>query len=139
MELRSSPSRVGFKLSTGIFATSLTAMGVPAPNLHIAKPIGRNQFKIAGGKPRMRVSWQVTGIRQDAWANAHRIPVEQNKTVKERDRYLHPELVHKPESKRIHLGHAPEFKPAKLLLSQTKEIKAIRAALPKPLKLSSRS
>ncbi len=40
----------------------------------------------------MEVSWQVTGIRQDAWANAHRIPVEQLKPEKERGLYLHPEL-----------------------------------------------
>jgi hypothetical protein len=51
-----------------------------------------NRFKIAGGKPNAEVSWQVTGIRQDAWANAHRIPVEEDKTEKERGTYLHPEL-----------------------------------------------
>jgi hypothetical protein len=27
----------------------------------------------------MKVSWQVTGIRQDAFANEHRIPVEEDK------------------------------------------------------------
>ena len=34
------------------------------------------QFTIQTDKPKVEVSWQVTGIRQDAWANAHRIPVE---------------------------------------------------------------
>ena len=38
------------------------------------------------------MSWQVTGVRHDAWANANRIPVEQSKPDKERGRYLHPEL-----------------------------------------------
>jgi trimeric autotransporter adhesin len=38
------------------------------------------------------VSWQVTGIRQDAWANANRIPVEVDKKQEDRGRYLHPEL-----------------------------------------------
>ena len=51
-----------------------------------------NRFKIAGGKPNAEVSWQVTGIRHDAWANAHRIPVEEEKPAKERGTYLHPEL-----------------------------------------------
>jgi trimeric autotransporter adhesin len=37
------------------------------------------------------VSWQVTGIRQDAFANAHRIPVEEQKPEPERGKYLHPE------------------------------------------------
>jgi len=34
----------------------------------------------------------VTGIRQDVWANAHRIPVEEEKPEAERGSYLHPEL-----------------------------------------------
>ena len=38
----------------------------------------------------MEVSWQVTGIRQDAYAKAHRIPVEQEKPAAERGKYLHP-------------------------------------------------
>jgi hypothetical protein len=51
-----------------------------------------NRFKIAGGKPNGKVSWMVTGIRQDAWANAHRIPTEEEKPPQERGKYLHPEL-----------------------------------------------
>ncbi len=39
-----------------------------------------------------KVSWMVTGIRQDAWANAHRIPTEEEKPAQERGKYLHPEL-----------------------------------------------
>jgi len=42
------------------------------------------------------VSWQVTGIRQDAWANAHRIAVEEEKDAKKRGFYLHPELYDHP-------------------------------------------
>ena len=37
-----------------------------------------------GGKSGMKISWQVTGIRQDAWANAHRIQVEVEKPERER-------------------------------------------------------
>jgi hypothetical protein len=44
----------------------------------------------------MKVSWQVTGIRQDAYANAHRIPVEQEKPAGERGTYLYPELYERP-------------------------------------------
>ena len=40
----------------------------------------------------MKVSWQVTGIRKDPWANAHRIQVEEDKPDKERGYYLHPDL-----------------------------------------------
>ncbi len=74
------------------FRYQLTAIGAPGPNLYIAKEISGNRFKIAGGKAGMKVSWQVTGVRHDEWANAHRMQVEVEKTGKERGTYLHPEL-----------------------------------------------
>jgi len=40
----------------------------------------------------VKVSWQVTGIRQDAWANAHRIQVEVDKAPRDQGHYIHPEL-----------------------------------------------
>lgn len=40
----------------------------------------------------VKVSWQVTGVRQDAYAKAHPLVVEQDKPVAERGYYLHPEL-----------------------------------------------
>jgi len=55
-------------------------------------------FAIQTGKPNVKVSWQVTGIRQDAWANAHRIPTEAEKAPAYQGHYLHPELF----------GHAGE-------------------------------
>lgn len=77
----------------------LTAIGGPSPNLYIAEEVTGNQFAIAGGKAGAKVSWQVTGIRQDAYANAHRTPVEEDKPEKERGTYLHPELYGKSEER----------------------------------------
>lgn len=57
------------------FRYQLTAIGAPGPQLYIAQEVQDNQFKIAGGTPGGKVSWQVTGIRHDPYANAHRIPV----------------------------------------------------------------
>jgi hypothetical protein len=95
------------------FRYQLTAIGAPGPNLHISEEIpdgitsysnsrSRNsnknknnnssRFKVAGGTSGMKVSWQVTGIRKDPWANAHRIPVEEDKPAKERGYYLYAEL-----------------------------------------------
>jgi len=74
------------------FRYQLTPIGAPGPNLYIAEEVANNQFKIAGGKPGSKVSWQVTGIRHDAYANAHRIPTEVEKPPQEQGRYLHPEL-----------------------------------------------
>lgn len=68
------------------FRYQLTAIGAPGPNLYIASKVAGNRFNIAGEATDGEVSWQVTGIRQDAWANAHRIAVEQEKPSTERAR-----------------------------------------------------
>jgi hypothetical protein len=72
------------------FRYQLTAIGVPGPNLYIAQEISGNRFKIAGGSPGMKVSWQVTGIRNDPYLKAHPAQVEVEKTGKERGKYIHP-------------------------------------------------
>ena len=74
------------------FRYQLTAIGAPGPNLYIAEEVAGNQFKIAGGRPGSKVSWQVTGIRHDAYADAHRIPTEVEKPPQEQGHYLQPEL-----------------------------------------------
>ena len=71
---------------------------MPAQHLYIVEEINDHRFKIAGGSPAMRVCWQVTGIRQDAWAQANRLVAEQDKPADEQDYYLHPETH----------GHYPE-------------------------------
>lgn len=55
----------------------------------------------------MEVSWQVTGIRQDAWANAHRIPVEEDKPEAERGSYLTPEAFGLPEERGVEWARDP--------------------------------
>jgi hypothetical protein len=93
------------------FRYQLTAIGAPGPNLYIAEKISdtttsnknknNSRFRIAGGNSGMEVSWQVTGIRKDLWANANRIEVEEDKPDKERGYYLHPDLYSQPEEKGI--------------------------------------
>jgi len=85
----------------------LTCIGGFAP-VYIAEEISENRFKISGGNPGMKVSWMVTGIRQDAWANAHRIPVEEEKPAQERGYYLHPELYGQPLQKSTAWAQHPE-------------------------------
>jgi hypothetical protein len=77
--------------------------------VYVAQEVRNNTFRIAGGKPGMKISWQVSGIRQDAWANAHRIPVEQAKPQRERGYYIHPELFGAPEEKGIDWAQHPEI------------------------------
>ncbi len=90
------------------FRYQLTAMGSAGPDLYIAEEISANHFKIAGGKPHMKVSWQVTGIRQDAWARVNRLPVEQDKPAQEHGYYRHPELYGESEQKSIARVRYPE-------------------------------
>ncbi|MGO9272412.1 MAG: beta strand repeat-containing protein, partial [Terriglobia bacterium] len=61
------------------FRYQLTAVGAPGPNLYVKEKIRNNRFRIAGGAPGAEVSWQVTGVRHDAWAKAHPLQVEVEK------------------------------------------------------------
>lgn len=95
------------------FRYQLTSVGAPAPNLHIASRIGAaglpNQFTIAGGAPDTEVSWQVTGIREDPWANAHRIEVEVDKPANEQGYYLTPVEHGMAASAGIDSLYAPDY------------------------------
>jgi hypothetical protein len=91
------------------FRYQLTAIGGPGPNLYIAEEVENNQFKIAGGSAGMKVSWQVTGVRQDAWANDNRIQVEEEKPALERGHYLHPKVYGQPEEKGVDWARRPEL------------------------------
>jgi hypothetical protein len=71
------------------FRYQLTCIGGFAP-VFVADEIVGNRFRIAGGRPGLKVSWQVTGIRHDAYAEANRVQVEVEKGPNERGRYLHP-------------------------------------------------
>lgn len=49
----------------------------------------------------MKVSWQVTGVRQDAWEKAHPMSVEVEKSARERGHYINPELFGASPEKNI--------------------------------------
>src|SRR5579863_9924242 len=76
-------------------------------NEKVASKIQHNTFAIKTDKPGVEVSWMVTGIRQDAWANAHRIPLEVEKGAAEQGHYLHPELFGHTGEPDIHELHHP--------------------------------
>ena len=79
------------------FRYQLTVIGDFAQAI-ISQEIQNNQFIIRTDKPNVKVSWQVTGIRHDKFAEKNRIPVEENKTGKEVGKYLHPEAYGVSES-----------------------------------------
>jgi hypothetical protein len=87
---------VWFEALNENFRYQLTPLGASAPNLYISRELADNRFTIGGGEPQMRVSWQVTGVRRDAWARAYPLPVEEDKPSDERGYYLHPEIHDQP-------------------------------------------
>jgi hypothetical protein len=77
------------------FRYQLTPIGGFA-QLYIAEEITGNTFRIAGGRSGMKVSWQVTGVRRDAYAKMHPLVVESDKQGEERGHYLHPDAFGQP-------------------------------------------
>jgi len=76
------------------FRYQLTVIGTFAQAI-IKDEISGNQFTIQTDQPNVKVSWQVTGVRNDAWAQENRIEVEVTKGALEKGRYMHPELYGK--------------------------------------------
>lgn len=99
-----------FEAVNGDFRYQLTPIGAPAPNLHIAREISNNQFLIAGGQPGMKVSWQVTGVRHDAYAKVHPLAVSVDKPENERGYYIHPELYGAASEKSLASAHLTQVK-----------------------------
>jgi hypothetical protein len=87
----------------------LTAIGAAAPGLHVAEKLRANRFRIAGGVPGMEVCWQITGTRQDRYATAHPLVVEEDKPEKERGSYLHPTEWGQPEEKGVEWVNHPDL------------------------------
>jgi hypothetical protein len=88
------------------FRYQLTVIGQFAQAI-VAREIEKNHFIIRTNKPGVKVSWQVTGIRQDAYANANRIPEEEDKPTEERGLYLHPEVFGQPAGKSVTAAARP--------------------------------
>jgi hypothetical protein len=85
------------------FRYQLTVIGQFAQAI-VKREIENNRFTIKTDKPSVKVSWQVTGIRHDAYADAYRIPVEENKPSQEQGHFLHPELFGASEQQAIGAG-----------------------------------
>jgi hypothetical protein len=90
-----------FEALNGEYRYQLTAVGAPGPGLYVAQEVKGNSFKIAGGTAGAKVSWQVTGIRHDPYAEQNRIQVEVDKSAKDKGSYLHPEVYGKQQTERI--------------------------------------
>lgn len=90
------------------FRYQLTCIGRFA-SVYVAKEVSENHFLIAGGDAKMKVSWQVTGVRKDVWAKAHPLVVEKEKSAEEQGHYRHPELFGQDLEGSTHWARNPEL------------------------------
>jgi len=89
-----------FQVENIDFRYQLTVIGTFAQAI-VSKEISNNTFSLKTDKPNVKVSWQVTGVRNDPYAQQHRIVPEVMKNENERGRYRHPELYGLPNTMRI--------------------------------------
>ncbi|MEQ1821107.1 MAG: hypothetical protein ABL949_01215 [Fimbriimonadaceae bacterium] len=62
----------------------------------VTSKIENNQFTIRTSKPRIEVSWQVTGVRKDAYAKANPFKVEEPKDKAQKGKLLYDPKAIKP-------------------------------------------
>jgi hypothetical protein len=87
------------------FRYQLTVIGDGAwARARVYRRLQDGRFVIQTDLPGVEVSWQLTGIRKDPFAEANRIPVEEEKPDGERGRYLHPEAWGRPEEEGVHFA-----------------------------------
>jgi hypothetical protein len=101
----------------------------------VAEKVANHRFSIKTDKPNVEVSWQVTGIRQDAFAKAHPLQVEEEKASYDRGHYLHPELYGAPKTAGINHpagGPAIEHK-SPIIPRPAKALQAQQRPLPRPI------
>ena len=98
-----------FQAENTDFRYQLTVVDERFAQAVISKKIANNQFTIHTNATNVQVSWQITAVRQDAYAKAHPMVVEQLKGDKERGFYQHPELYGQPKEKQTQWGVHPQM------------------------------
>jgi hypothetical protein len=93
------------------FRYQLTVLGGQFAQAIVSREIAGNSFEIHTDKPGVKVSWQVTGIRQDAYARANPIVVEEFKPADQQDMYLYPAGFGAGEAKQIGARSRPATAP----------------------------
>jgi hypothetical protein len=117
-----------FQAENGDFRYQLTVLGARFAQAVVSKEIEKNEFTISTNASNVKVSWQVTAVRQDAYAKAHPLAVEQTKNERERGYYMHPELYGQPHEKQTEWGRHPELM-KQLKVQQDKSKLALKAAV----------
>ena len=102
------------------FRYQLTVIGQFAQAI-VARKIENHQFQIRTSAPNVELSWQVTGVRQDAYAKAHPLVVEEEKEARLKGFYIHPELYGAPPEKQIEWARHPQMMKKMQQVRQTQQ------------------
>jgi trimeric autotransporter adhesin len=98
-----------FETENGDFRYQLTVIGGRFAQAIVSKEIADHQFTISTNASNIKVSWQITAVRQDAYAKSHPMRVEVTKSDRQRGYYAHPELYGQPEEKQTEWGRNPQL------------------------------
>jgi len=90
------------------FRYQLTVIGQFAQAI-VEKEIAGHQFSIRSSAPNVKVSWQVTAVRHDAFAKANPLVVEQEKEPRLKGYYIHPELYGAAPERQIEWARHPQM------------------------------
>lgn len=97
-----------FEVVNTDFRYQLTVIGQFAQAI-VGQKIANHQFSIRTNAPNVEVSWQVTAVRHDRFAQANPLVVEQEKDARVRGFYVHPELYGAPAEKQIEWARHPQM------------------------------
>jgi len=112
-----------FEAENTDFRYQLTVIGGRFAQAIVSREIADHRFTISTNASNVKVSWQVTAVRQDAYAKAHPLVVEQEKPDNEKGFYIQPELFGQPAEKQTQWGRHPK---------QMQSMKAMREARKSP-------
>ena len=97
-----------FQAENTDFRYQLTVLGGRFAQAIVSKEVANNQFTISTNASNVKVSWQITAVRQDNYAKAHPVIVEQEKPASERGFYQNPELYGQPKEKQTEWARRPK-------------------------------
>jgi TGF-beta propeptide len=88
------------------FRYQLTVIGQFAQAI-VSSEVQNHEFAIRSSVPNVKVSWQITGVRHDAFAQANPLVVEEEKDAQLKGFYIHPELYGAPAEKQTEWARHP--------------------------------
>jgi hypothetical protein len=89
-----------FEVLNRDFRYQLTVVGEPAVAV-VSEEVQEGQFRIRTDGPNVKVSWQVTGVRNDEVMRQNPVRPEQQKPREELGTYLNPEAFGQPQTRSV--------------------------------------